>query len=175
MSSRQPPYGEPPDPSIRGDSIVVTWGMLGFGHLLGAVVSTIALLTGAPRGASDSPSGRTVILVVIAVLGTAGALVAFSILRYAARVRLAQARGRPIPHMTTGPLAMTSTFVLIALAVTFGAVILFGAYGVLPFTASALVFIPLAMRTERLIRDTTPQFPSTETKRPPPGGDDDTE
>ena len=151
-----PPAGEAwaaIHPTERGDSIVATWGLLAFGHAVEGCFGVWALIWGGLPQRYDDPAPAIVAVVVITILGWTGTAVTLRMLRTALDARQALDSGRPPADAWPPPIVTTSLFVILALSV--GVLAGFGwqAIGVFPAVAIELMLIPLAVRTERLLRD----------------------
>ncbi len=140
-------------PTARGDSIVATWGLLALGHVFGGCFGIWALIWGGLQAREEDPAPAIAAVILITVLGWTGAAVCIRMLSATARARLAIDRHRPPPPVSPPPMALTSSFVVLAVCAGVMAVFLWQAIGVIPAVAIELMLIPLAMRTERFIRD----------------------
>ena len=140
-------------PSARADSVVATWGLLILGHVVEACFGVWALGWGGLQRRYDDPAPAITAVVVITILGWTGTAVTWRMLRTALDARQALDHGRPPARGWPPPIVLTSLFVLFA--VVAGVVAVFGwqAVGVFPAVAIELMQIPLALRTERLLRD----------------------
>ncbi|MBK7722366.1 MAG: hypothetical protein IPI32_09150 [Austwickia sp.] len=141
------------DPVFRGDSIIATWGLLMFGHLVEGCFGVWALAWGGLEQRYDDPTPAVVAVRVITVLGWTGTALTWRMLRSSVAVRRALDRGAPSAPISPSPLALASLFVLSAVCASVLAVAGWQAVGVFPAVAVELMLIPLALRTERFIRD----------------------
>ena len=161
-SARTPVPADPDDedgrsaaihPTARGDSIIATWGLLALGHVVEGSFGLWALGWGGLRDRYDDPTPAVAAVVVITVLGWAGAAVTVRMLRTAFEARQSIEGGRAPARTWPPPIVLTSMFVLFAVAAGVLAVFGWQAVGVFPAVAIELMQLPLAMRTERLLAD----------------------
>ncbi len=140
-------------PSVRGDSIIATWGVLALGHLFEAVFGVWALGWGRLPDRYDDATPAIAAVIVIMLLGWTGLAVTTRMLRMTLRIRLAAERHAEPPPVTPSPILGSSVFVIFAVCLGIMAVFLWGAVGVFPAVAIELMLIPLALRTERFQQD----------------------
>lgn len=140
------------DPAFRADAVVATWGLLTFGHLLEGSFGVWALGWG-NLGAHEDSTTRTVTVLVIMVLGWTGMALSVAMLRRSLQARTALVRRVPRPATGLAPIIVAGIFVLFAVCVGVTTVLAWQATAVFPAVIVEFMVIPLAMRTEQLLRD----------------------
>lgn len=136
-------------PAVRSEALVLSWGVMGFGHVLVALIGAFAVAGGTP----DRSGAALAACWSALVLGAVGAAVAGQGLRLTLSVRRAERDRRPPATPVPQPLVLAAAAV--ALAVGVGVIVIgqWRAGGILPVVAGELVFIPLALRTQHYLDD----------------------
>lgn len=155
MTSAASP-GEPPAeparwqaPPVRAEALLVTWAMMLLGHGLVGVLAVVAL-----AGGSRDHSGTALAAFwTMALLGLAGGAVAWHGVRVTGAVRRAERAGQVPAPPAPAPLALAVGIALLGIGVTVIVIAMWGAGGVLPAAGGELVFVPLAVRTQRYLDD----------------------
>lgn len=155
VAAAHPDVPRPPDesswtaPPVRGDALLLTWGMMLLGHVLVGVLAVFALA----GGARDHSAASVVSFWVLLTLGVAGGYVASCGLRVTLTVRRAERQNRAPEAPSPSLLVLAVGVALLAVSLAVIVLVQWGAGGVLPAVGGELVFMPLAMRTERYLQD----------------------
>lgn len=146
------PVSDPGDwepPAVRADALLMTWAMMLLGHVLGAALATFALVGGSPDRSGSAVAAFWAVL----VLGVAGGGVAWQGLGVTRQVRRAEQRGRVPTVPMVQPIVLAVGVALLAVGVAVIVIAQWGAGGVLPAVGGELVFVALALRTQRYLDD----------------------
>lgn len=153
FADREPEGWEPPP--VRAEALLWTWSMMLLGHVLVTLLAIFALVGGSP----DRTGTALIASLAVLVLGLVGGALAWrglSVTRTVRRAERAGARPRP-PHPSL--LVLAGGLAVLAVGIAVIVVVQWGAAAILPTVGGELVFLPLALRTQRYAEDVAGAMP----------------